>query len=89
MGDPLGWPAKVKFLIGVEMNELREKKICWLVLKWVTPSGSHFQRQKPDLKSTKRDTKNNFEVYSVWHPSKKVVSKEENYVSKESKKLYF
>ena len=28
----------------------------WLVLEWVTPTGSRFQCQNPDWKSTKRDT---------------------------------
>ena len=31
----------------------RDTKIfCWLVFEWVTPSGSHFKCQNPDLKST-------------------------------------
>ena len=43
--------------LGTKQSEMIRKKNLWLELEWVTPSGSHFQCQNPDLKSTEQDTK--------------------------------
>ena len=57
MDDPLGLSAKVKTLIEVGMNELRDKNFFRLV-KVGDPTRSHFRGQIPHLRLIIQDTKN-------------------------------
>jgi hypothetical protein len=64
-------------------RSLRDTKKISSSTRASDPFRNHFQCQNLDLKSTKRDTKKVFfEVISTRHPSKKIVSKEENMVER-------